>query len=133
MYSAAYYVVTSISTITLYLAYGIPIFLNWRNKRRKQGEFTTPETAPWSLKKWGPVINVISFVWIVFITILFCFPPNELVLWTMVLITIFLILYWQLYAKRHFRGPKATAEEELRRIEKEMSANAAASGTPIEV
>jgi amino acid transporter len=133
MYSAAYYVVTSISTITLYLAYGIPIFLNWRNKRRKQGEFTTPETAPWSLKKWGPVINVISFVWIVFITILFCFPPNELVLWTMVLITGFLILYWQLYAKRHFSGPKATAEEELRRIEKEMSASAAAAGTPIEV
>lgn len=121
IYSAAYFVVTSISTITLYLAYGIPIFLNWRNKRRKQGEFTTPETAPWSLKRWGPVINVISFVWIIFITILFCLPPNELVLWTMILLTIVLVLYWQLYAKTHFAGPRKTAEEELRRIEKEMA------------
>ena len=121
IYSAAYFVVTSISTITLYLAYGIPIFLNWRNKRQKKGEYTTPETAPWSLKKWGPFINVVSFVWIIFITILFCLPPNELVFWTMILLTIALVAYWQLYAKKHFTGPRKTAEEELRRIEKEMA------------
>jgi len=133
VYSAAYFVVTSISTITLYLAYGIPIFLNWRNKRRKQGEFTAPETAPWSLKKWGPVINVISFVYIGFITILFCLPPNELVLWTMVLLAIALVLYWQLYAKRHFTGPKATAEIELRQIEKEMMEGTSEAEEPAKV
>src|SRR5262249_62324928 len=33
LYAAAYSVVTSISTIALYLAYGIPIFLNWRPPR----------------------------------------------------------------------------------------------------
>lgn len=121
MYSAAYFVVTSISTITLYLAYGIPVFLNWRNKTRKKGEYTTPETAPWSMKKWGPFINVVSCLWIIFITILFCLPPNELVLWTMVILTIVLIAYWQLYAKKHFVGPRKSAEEELRRIEKEMA------------
>jgi amino acid transporter len=121
IYSAAYFVVTSISTITLYLAYGIPVLLNWNNKRRKQGEYTTPETAPWSLKGWGPVINVIAFVWIIFITILFCLPPNELVLWTMVLIVVALFVYWQVDAKRRFKGPKATAEAELREIEREMT------------
>ena len=41
LYAAAYFVVTSISTITLYLAYMFPIYLNWRNRRRGQGEFTT--------------------------------------------------------------------------------------------
>ncbi len=130
MYSAAYFVVTSISTITLYLAYGIPIYLNWRNKRRKKGEYTTPKTAPWSMKAWGPFVNVVSIIWIIFITILFCLPPNELVLWTMVLLVVGLVLYWQLYAKRHFTGPRATAEEELRRLEKEMSVEGPVSDQP---
>jgi L-asparagine transporter-like permease len=126
-------VVTSISTITLYLAYGIPVYLNWRNKRRKQGEYTTEKTSPWSLKKWGPVINLISVVWVIFITILFILPPNELVLWTMVLLAICLVLYWQLYAKRHFTGPKSTSEEELRRLEKLMAASAPAGEVPAEI
>jgi L-asparagine transporter-like permease len=125
MYSAAYFVVTSISTITLYLAYGIPIYLNWRNKRRKQGEFTTPKTAPWSMKGLGPLVNIISFIWIIFITILFILPPNELVLWTMIALAVVMVLYWQLDAKKRFKGPKAAAEEELRRIEAEMAARAA--------
>jgi amino acid transporter len=123
MYSAAYFVVTSISTITLYLAYGIPIYLNWRNRRAKKGEYTTPGSTLWSLGKWSPIINVIAFIWIIFIAILFCLPPNELVLWTMVLLAVALVLYWQLYAKKNFKGPKKTAEEELRRIEKEMAAD----------
>lgn len=59
LYAAAFYVVTSIGTITLYLAYMFPIYLNWRNKRRGQGEFTTPETAPWSL---GKLVAKRSFV-----------------------------------------------------------------------
>ena len=41
---------TSISTITLYIAYNIPVFLNVRNKLMKKGTFTTKENAPWSLK-----------------------------------------------------------------------------------
>ena len=32
LYAAAWFVVTSISTICLYLAYGIPILLNLRNR-----------------------------------------------------------------------------------------------------
>ena len=38
----------SISTIALDLAYGTPIYLNWRNRRRL-GEYATAATAPWSL------------------------------------------------------------------------------------
>src|SRR5438093_4254360 len=34
VYAAAYTVVSSISTVTLYLAYVIPVYLNWRNRRR---------------------------------------------------------------------------------------------------
>jgi len=44
-------------------------------------------------------------------------PPNELVLWTMLGLSVFLGLYWQLSAKRRFAGPSKTDEEALRRIE----------------
>jgi amino acid transporter len=121
VYGAAYFVVTSISTITLYIAYNIPVFLNVRNKLRNKGEYTTPKTAPWSLKGWGPLINIIAVVYTVFITILFVLPPNELVLWTMVGLAVILLVYWFGYAKSHFTGPKKASEEEMLRIEKELA------------
>jgi amino acid transporter len=127
-YSAAYFVVTSISTITLYIAYNIPVFLNVRNKLSKKGVYTTKETAPWNLGAWGPVLNIIAVTYTVFICILFILPPNELVLWTMVLFAIILVVAWFGYAKNTFKGPKAADEAELRRIEAEMAAAAKGKG-----
>jgi amino acid transporter len=106
LYAAAFSVVTSISTITLYLAYGIPIWLNRRNRRRGRGEFVTREQAPWHLGGWAPLINAIAIAWIAVLTVVFVLPPNELVLWTMVLVTAGLVAYWSLSARRHFRGPE---------------------------
>jgi len=105
VYASAWFVVTSISTICLYLAYGIPIWLNFRNRRRGSGEFMTKEIAPWTLSRWSTLLNVIAIAWIALITIVFMLPPNELVLWTMVAVAVVLTLYWQLSAKRRFRGP----------------------------
>ncbi len=107
VYAAAFSVVTSISTITLYLAYVIPIYLNWRNRRRGRGEFATARTAPWSLGRFSPAVNVIAIVWVIVITIVFALPPNELVLWTMVLVALVLAAYWRLSARRRFVGPAA--------------------------
>jgi amino acid transporter len=117
IYSAAYYVVTSISTITLYLAYVIPIYLNWRNKRRGCGECATPDTAPWNLGRWGAPINVVAILWTLFITIIFSLPPNELVLWTMVLVALLLFAYWKLHAARHFQGPTRADAVALEKIQ----------------
>ena len=105
LYAAAWFVVTSISTICLYLAYGIPILLNLRNRLRGRGEFMTPEVAYWSLGRWSPLVNAVAIVWIVVITIVFMLPPNELVLWTMLAVAIMLTLHWWLGARRRFRGP----------------------------
>jgi amino acid transporter len=105
LWAAAFFVVTSISTIALYLAYVIPVYLNWRNRRRKSGEWVTRETAPWSLGKWSPVINFIAIVWTILITIVFSIPPNELVLWTMLLLGAGLLIYWFAYARRLFHSP----------------------------
>jgi amino acid transporter len=76
LYAAAFAVVTSISTICLYLAYGIPILLKLRNGLKENG--------PWSLGRWSKFVNVIAIAWIAIITIIFMLPPNELVLWTMI-------------------------------------------------
>ncbi len=126
LYAAAYFVVTSISTITLYLAYMFPVYLNWRNKRRGKGEFATRETAPWSLGKWGPVINIICIVWCVFLAVIFSLPPNELVLWTMVALAVGMFLYWQLDAKRRFHGPSKADEAALRALEQQVGQAATA-------
>ncbi|MDO9347873.1 MAG: amino acid permease, partial [Anaerolineales bacterium] len=120
VYSAAFSVIVSMSVTALYLAYAIPVYLNWRNKRRGQGEFTTKEAAPWSLGKWGPVLNVICFLWVTFITILFSIPPNELAGWTMIVLAVLLVIYWQVSEKRRFAGPIKMSEEELAKIEKEF-------------
>jgi amino acid transporter len=120
VYAAAYFVVTSISVITLYLAYMFPVYLNWRNKRRGKGEFTTRETAPWSLGKWGPLINVVCIVWCVFLAIIFSLPPNELVLWSMLGLAVLLVVYWQAYAKRRFQGPTKADETALRTLEEKV-------------
>ncbi len=114
LYAAAFSVVTSISTITLYLAYIIPVYLNWRNKRRGTGEFTTPETAPWSLGRWGNLINGVAIAWTIFILIIFSVPPNELVLWTMLLLAAVMAGYWGLHARRRFHGPTKEDERALR-------------------
>lgn len=104
-YAAAFSVVTSISTVTLYLAYVIPVYLNWRNRRRNRGEFASPATAPWNLGRWAPFINLIAILWTAFIAVIFSIPPNELVFWTLLLAGLLLALYWLASARAHFRGP----------------------------
>jgi amino acid transporter len=105
VYAAAVPVVTSISTIALYLAYGLPILLNLRNRLRGKGVFATPENAPWNLGRFAPLANGVAVLWVAFIAVVFCLPPNELVLWTMLLFGVLLGIYWLASARRRFRGP----------------------------
>jgi amino acid transporter len=93
VYAAAFYVVTSISTIALYLAYVIPIALNLVHRLPR-------EQMPWSLGRFGPAINVIAILWCAFITIIFVLPPNELVLWTMLGFGAGLLVYWRVFSVR---------------------------------
>ncbi len=120
LYSAAYFVVTSISTIALYLAYVTPTFLNLRNKVTGRGEHTSRENAPWNLGRFGPIVNALALAWVALITIIFVLPPNELVLWTSLAMGLLLVLYWFGYARTRFTGPTPADEEELRRIEREF-------------
>jgi len=122
LYAAAFSVVTSIGTITLYVAYILPVYLNWRNRRRQRGEYTTPQTAPWSLGRWGGWINGVAIAWTLVILVIFSIPPNELVFWTMLLLVAFMSLYWKLHAGRHFHGPTTEDEKVLQAVLKEAGA-----------
>jgi amino acid transporter len=120
LWSGAFYVVTAISVVFLYWAYGIPILLNLRNRWRGNGEFTTRESAPWNLGRWTVPLNVISVAWIVLISVFLVLPPSELVLWTTVLICIGMFLWWHIDAKRRFHGPTKADEAALRAMEEKV-------------
>lgn len=110
VYAALYSVVVALSTTALYLAYAIPIYLNVRNKMRCRGEYTMPQTAPWSLGRWGVLINWVAVLWVAFITFLFSIPPNELAGWSILLLGVFMVLYWQVDAKKRFTGPTPSVD-----------------------
>ena len=63
----AFFAVTSISVIGLYIAYTIPVFLRWR----MGDEF---EPGPWTLGSKYRWINLIAFVWVALCVIIFCLP-----------------------------------------------------------
>jgi amino acid transporter len=100
IWSEAYSVIVSISTIGLYAAYGLPIWLAWRSRRT--GNYVT---GPWNLGQWAGWINGAALLWIGFITILFMLPPNVLAGVTFSGLLLFLTAYHLLYARRHFSGP----------------------------
>ncbi len=106
LYAAAYSVVTSISTIALYIAYGIPILLAWR-RRRATGEGAPAEASAWSLGRFSGAVNAVALGWVCVICVVFSLPPNELVLWTMLALALALALAWLFAARRRFAGPRA--------------------------
>jgi amino acid transporter len=115
----AFYAVTAITTIALYIAYTIPVFLRWR----KGDSFKTGSWTLGSKYKW---INLIAIVWVALCVIIFILPftptavPwNRHFSWSafnyaplvMVVVLLAVEIFWQLSAKRHFRGPVRTVEE----------------------
>lgn len=120
---AAYYAVTSIATIGLYIAYGIPILLRLMASDRFQ-------RGPWHLGQWSRPIGIIAVVWIGFIAILFCLPSTapgntwQTFNFAPVAVGVVLVysgVYWYASAKNWFKGPKVQGSpEELARIEHEL-------------
>jgi amino acid transporter len=116
-FSKLYPAVTGISTIGLYLSYGIPLWLKVRAQRRG----VWPETAngPWNLGNWTTPVNTIALLWIAFITVLFVLPPNELTGYIFAGILVVLLLLYATRVHGRFRGPvpQATSAAELLKLE----------------
>jgi amino acid permease (GABA permease) len=120
--TAAYFAVTSISVIGLYIAYAIPIFL-----RLRAGERFTP--GPWHLGQWSRPIGIIATLWVAFITILFVLPPASPITlasfnYSIVAVAVVVLFaggYWMLSARNWFKGPRVQGTaEELAAIEREL-------------
>jgi len=120
-FATLYPAVTGISTIGLYLSYGIPLALKlWAIR---SGVWTPRTNGPWNLGNWSMAVNVISVVWILFITVLFVLPPNELTGYMFGGTVLLLLGYYLIGVRDRFKGPipQAGSEAELALMEAELS------------
>jgi len=137
-YSTAFFALTGICVIGLYISYAIPIYLRLTNPDFQVG--------PWNLKGMHKIVGWVSLAWIAFITVLF-FAPLFWPFWgfwndsnefapgffkqnnfnftgpLIALAAIVILAYWSLSGRRWFKGPKVMGTpEELRAIEHELDA-----------
>jgi amino acid transporter len=96
-------VVTSLSTVALYLAYVIPVAFGLR--ARYAGS-DWPKSAVWSLGRFGPAINIVAIVYAVFICFVLVMPPNELAGETLAGLLLALSMLYVGIARRRYKGPK---------------------------
>ena len=143
-YSTAFFAMTGICVIGLYISYAIPIYLRLTNPDFK--------TGPWNLKGRHKLVGWTALVWIAFISVLFVAPlfwpfwpifgdGNEIKEWTdesnqwfrqnnfnftgplILLAAISVMCYWRFSGKKWFTGPKVQGtKEELMAIERELDA-----------
>jgi amino acid transporter len=98
----AYFAVTSIAVIGLYIAYVVPVLL-----RRLSPDF---RPGPWNLGRWSAPIGWIAVIWVAFICILFVLPPASPVDITtfnyapvaVAVVVIIAVVTWQAWGKRTF-------------------------------
>lgn len=110
---------TAVSVVGLYAAYGIPLFLKLRAESR--GVFLPKHYGPWNLGKWSKPINVLSLIWIVFISIIMIIPPNQNAAYALVGMFVILIVMDLAYYKNHFAGPQAALNISMEEILKKES------------
>ena len=115
----AFYAITSVAVIGLYLAFAIPIFLRWR-----MGDAFV--AGSWTLGRKYRWMNLVAVAEIAIISVYFILPfvpsgwiGNENFTWKDVnyapILTggtlIALAIWWQLSAKKWFTGPKVTIDD----------------------
>ena len=97
VYSGAYAVVVSISTIGLYISYILPVWLHWR-----AGSKT--ERGPWHLGKYSRAVNVVAIIWVIFLSVILCLADART--WrSIAVVTILLALWYGLRERTRFKGP----------------------------
>ncbi len=116
----AYFAVTSIAVIGLYIAYVIPVFL-----RRVSHDF---KPGPWNLGRWSAPIGWVAIVWVVIICILFVLPPASPVTVStfnyapvaVVVVVVIAFVSWQVSGKKNFMNG---AEDEHTAMAKNVDAD----------
>lgn len=103
LWTKAVPVVTSLSTVALYLAYIIPIALAWRARRAGSD---WPRAAVWSLGRFGAPLNVAAMLYAAFICVVLIMPPNELAGKTLAGLLAALGALYVVGVRRKFKGPE---------------------------
>jgi len=98
-------VVTSLSTVALYLAYVAPIALGLRARARGSD---WPKLAVWTLGRWGAAVNAVSLVYTLFICVVLIMPPNQLAAKTLGGVLSALVLVYLIEGRRKYRIPEWT-------------------------
>jgi amino acid transporter len=97
VYSKAYPVVTSISTIGLYISYVIPVFLHLRAGKIERG--------PWHLGGYSKAINVVAVLWVIFLSVILSLADIINTGASILAVTIALALWYGLRERWRFKGP----------------------------
>ena len=97
-------IVTSLSTVALYLAYIIPIVLGYRSRSKWIG------LAVWKLGKWGPLVNIIAIAYGSLACLILVMPPNDLAGKTLAGVLLTLALVYFAAVRKAFRGPEWAAQ-----------------------
>ncbi len=108
LWSKAIPVVTSLSTVALYLAYIIPVVLGLRARRTGSD---WPSAAVWSLGRFGPAINIVAVVFAVFISFVLVMPPNQLAGETLAGLLFGLGILYVAIVRHRYQGPKWSHHE----------------------
>jgi amino acid transporter len=108
-------IVTAISTIFLYAAYGLVIFLGVRTDEWK-------EHRVWSLGRWSRPVAWVAVFWVVVLMVLFSFPTSGNISWPFMVGTVLLLLvYYFAWARSRFKGPQVQGTEQaLTDLEREF-------------
>jgi amino acid transporter len=108
-------IITAISTIFLYAAYGVVIYLGattegWLKER------------VWSLGRWSKPIAWVALAWVIVLMVLFSWPTSGNISWPFMIATaVLLVIYYFGYAKSQFKGPRSMGDtSELTEIEREF-------------
>jgi amino acid transporter len=110
IYSGAYSVVTSISTIGLYLSYIVPVYLGWRARRAGRWQ----ERGPWHLGRFSGLMNMAALAWTLFICVMLVMPPNQRAGETMLGVTVALVVWYIASERRRFEAASAQSRAALR-------------------
>ncbi|MBS1823897.1 MAG: amino acid permease [Acidobacteria bacterium] len=98
-WSGAIPIVTSFSTVALYVAYLIPIVLGvGKQEWRKE--------AVWNLGKYSSVVHAVAIGYTVLVCIVLVMPPNQLAGQTLAGILLLLVLLYLTQARHKYKGPE---------------------------
>ncbi|MDX2029445.1 MAG: amino acid permease [Blastocatellia bacterium] len=104
VYSGAYAVVTSISTIALYVSYVLPVWLHLRTGSKLA-------RGPWHLGRFSRAVNVIALLWVAFLCLVLSIPDRQRAGKSIAAVTILLGLWYLLLERKRFKGPQWATEE----------------------